>query len=66
MDIIEKANATNRTPATGEPQKLEYDNQLGSLCSDAIAIIEAARQTAYKAVNTAMVYSYFELGRRIV
>lgn len=66
MDIIEKANATNRTPATGEPQKLEYDNQLASLCSDAIAIIEAARQTAYKAVNTAMVYSYYELGRRIV
>ncbi len=66
MGTIEKANATNRTPMAGEAEKLTHNDQLDSLCSDAIAIIEAARQTAYKAVNTAMVYSYYELGRRIV
>lgn len=66
MDTIKKANTTNRAPVAGEAEKLTRDSQLDSLCSDAIAIIEAARQAAYKAVNTAMVYSYYELGRRIV
>ena len=36
------------------------------LCSDAYSIIDAGRKHAYQAVNTAMVYSYYELGRRIV
>ncbi len=36
------------------------------LCSDACSIIDAARKHAYQAVNTVMVYSYYELGRRIV
>ncbi len=36
------------------------------LCEDACAIIEAGRNHAYRAANTAMVYSYYELGRRIV
>ena len=36
------------------------------LCSDACSIIDAGRKHAYQAVNTVMVYSYYELGRRIV
>ena len=36
------------------------------LCSDACSIIDAGRRHAYRAVNTVMVYSYYELGRRIV
>lgn len=46
--------------------KMGDDPRLNALCDDAIAIIDAARQNAYRAVNTAMVYSYYELGRRIV
>lgn len=42
------------------------DAQLNRLCEDAFSIIEAGRKNAYRAVNVAMVYSYFELGRRIV
>lgn len=36
------------------------------LREDAFAIIEAGRSSAYRAVNVAMVYSYYELGRLIV
>ena len=36
------------------------------LRDDAFAIVDAGRSSAYRAVNVAMVYSYYELGRLIV
>ncbi len=54
MDIAKDAGAT--------PDSTRFER----LREDAFAIIDAGRSNAYRAVNVAMVYSYYELGRRIV
>lgn len=42
------------------------DSRFTQLCEDACTIIETGRAHVCRAINTAMVYSYYELGRRIV
>ena len=45
--------------------KVTLENQENFL-SDAVAIVEKGRQTAYASVNQAMVATYWQLGRHIV
>ena len=54
MDIVKNAGAT--------PDRARFER----LREDAFATIDAGRNNAYRAINTVMVYSYYELGRRIV
>ena len=51
----------------GETFEVAFSGEhFDQLCSDACSIIDAGRKHAYQAVNTVMVYSYYELGRRVV
>ena len=45
--------------------KVTLENQENFL-SDAIAIVEKGRQTAYASVNQAMIATYWQLGKHIV
>lgn len=45
--------------------KMIMDNQKNFL-SDAVAIVEKGRQTAYASVNQAMIATYWQLGKHIV
>ncbi|MDO4443611.1 MAG: DUF1016 N-terminal domain-containing protein, partial [Slackia sp.] len=66
MGEIEKCDAVRRESSDGSEASIEEAARFDSLCSDAIAIIDSARQSSYRAVNVAMVYSHYELGKRIV
>ena len=66
MNEIEKKNAARLDLADENKAQVEEAGRLDRLCNDAIAIVDAARKSAYRSINSAMVYSYYELGRRIV
>ncbi len=68
----ESSAATDETPRTtmsddkmqhGKRYPLSRDAQL---INDIAHIVEQARQRVRTAVNTAMVYAYYEIGRHIV
>ena len=66
MNEIEKKDAARLDLADENKAQVEEAGRLDRLCNDAIAIVDAARKSAYRSINSAMVYSYYELGRRIV
>lgn len=45
---------------------IESNSPAMSLIQDVVKILQAARQNAYKAVNTAMLEAYWQIGKRIV
>lgn len=47
-------------------RNLQSASSLPSLADRIVALVEEARQRTVAAVNTAMVYTYFEIGRQIV
>lgn len=66
MSEPDKKDAVQLGLADEGKTQIEEAGRLDRLCNDAIAIVDAARKSAYRSINTAMVYSYYELGRRIV
>jgi len=52
--------------ATGPHNTVLEPSAAQHLCRDIRSVLESARSSAYRAVNTAMVHAYWQVGRLIV